>query len=80
MSQVLHLMAFHTMGMSLSGSSRLVKFRACLYSLIFNTSTDINVEARAISIRSGIPNAIFRLAQQHHLEGWILLSKVQRLS
>jgi hypothetical protein len=63
MSQVRHLIPFHTMGMSLSGSSRLVKFRACLYSLIFNTSTDINVEARSISIRSGVPNAIFRLAQ-----------------
>ncbi|KAF8259241.1 hypothetical protein EI94DRAFT_1616713 [Lactarius quietus] len=32
--------------------------------VIFNSSTDINVQARATSIRSGIPNAIFRLAQQ----------------
>jgi len=32
--------------------------------LIFNSSTNINVQARALSIRSGIPNAIFRLAQQ----------------
>ena len=33
-------------------------------SLIFNSSTDINVQARATSIRSGIPNAIYRLAEQ----------------
>ena len=32
--------------------------------LIFNTSSDTNVQARASSIRSGIPNAIFRQAQQ----------------
>jgi len=32
--------------------------------LIFNSSTDINVQARATSIRSGIPNAIYRLAEQ----------------
>jgi hypothetical protein len=32
--------------------------------LIFNHSSDINIQARATSIRSGIPNAIFRLAQQ----------------
>jgi hypothetical protein len=32
--------------------------------LIFNGSTDINVQARATSIRSGLPYAIYRLAQQ----------------
>ncbi|KAH9020401.1 hypothetical protein EDB85DRAFT_2004998 [Lactarius pseudohatsudake] len=32
--------------------------------LIFNNSADINIQSRAISIRSGIPNAIFRQAQQ----------------
>lgn len=32
--------------------------------LIFNTSTDVNVQSRANAIRSGIPNAIFRQAQQ----------------
>ena len=49
---------------SLSDTSHLVKSQSCLYSLIFNTSTDVNVQARAISIRSGVPNAIYRLAQQ----------------
>ncbi|KAH9005494.1 hypothetical protein EDB86DRAFT_2878526 [Lactarius hatsudake] len=32
--------------------------------LIFNNSADINIQARAISIRTGIPNAIFRQGQQ----------------
>ncbi|KAI9439330.1 hypothetical protein H4582DRAFT_1948548 [Lactarius indigo] len=32
--------------------------------LIFNSSTNINIQSRANSIRSGIPNAIFRQAQQ----------------
>jgi len=32
--------------------------------VIFNSSTDINVQSRANSIRSGLPNAIFRQAQQ----------------
>jgi hypothetical protein len=32
--------------------------------LIFDTSADINVQSRANSIRSGIPNAIFRQAEQ----------------
>ena len=32
--------------------------------LVFNTSTDVNVQSRANSIKSGIPNAIFRQAQQ----------------
>jgi hypothetical protein len=32
--------------------------------LIFDPSTDINVQSRANSIKSGIPNAIFRQAQQ----------------
>jgi hypothetical protein len=32
--------------------------------LIFNGSTDINVQARVTSIRSGLPYAIYRLAQQ----------------
>jgi len=32
--------------------------------LIFNRSSDINVQARATSIKSGVPGAIFRLAQQ----------------
>jgi hypothetical protein len=32
--------------------------------LIFDDSTDINVQSRANSIKSGIPNAIFRQAEQ----------------
>ena len=32
--------------------------------LIFDTSTDVNIQSRANSIRSGIPNAIFRQAEQ----------------
>lgn len=32
--------------------------------LIFNSSSNINVQSRANAIRSGIPNAIFRQAQQ----------------
>jgi len=32
--------------------------------LIFNTSTNINVQSRANSIRTSIPNTIFRMAQQ----------------
>ena len=32
--------------------------------LIFNASSDFNIQARASSIRSGLPNAIFRQAQQ----------------
>ena len=35
-----------------------------VYRLIFDPSTDINVQSRANSIKSGIPNAIFRQAQQ----------------
>ena len=31
--------------------------------LVFNTSTDGNVQSRADSIKSGIPNAIFHQAQ-----------------
>lgn len=32
--------------------------------LIFNASTNINVQSRANAIRTGIPNAIFRQAEQ----------------
>jgi len=32
--------------------------------LIFNNSTNINIQSRANAIRSGLPNAIFRQAQQ----------------
>jgi hypothetical protein len=32
--------------------------------LIFDASPDVNVQSRANSIRSGIPNAIFRQAEQ----------------
>ncbi|KAH9023391.1 hypothetical protein EDB85DRAFT_1870740 [Lactarius pseudohatsudake] len=42
----------------------LSNFGARWYRLIFNNSADINIQSRAISIRSGIPNAIFRQAQQ----------------
>jgi hypothetical protein len=35
-----------------------------LYRLIFNSSPNINVQSRANAIRSGLPNAIFRQAQQ----------------
>lgn len=58
--------------LSLSDTSHLVKFRACLYSLIFNTSTNVNVQAREISIRS----AIFCLAQQSR-RGLDFASKIQ---
>jgi hypothetical protein len=32
--------------------------------LIFNSSTNVNVQSRATSIRSGVPYAVFRLAHQ----------------
>jgi len=61
-------MVFRTMGKfhfsDLDFASSRVSYRTCLCRLIFDSSTDINVQSRANAIRSGIPGAIFRQAQQ----------------
>jgi len=41
-----------------------VSCRTRLCRLLFNTSTNINIQSRANAIKSGLPNAIFRKAQQ----------------
>ena len=37
---------------------------SCSFSLIFDDSTDVNINARALTIKTEIPGAIFRSATQ----------------
>lgn len=58
-------MIFLTMGTSFECFVVLVvSLRACPSRIMFDNSPDINVQSRANSIRTGIPNAIFRAAVQ----------------